>query len=466
VPGVKTILTLFSGGGLADVGAKAAGFQPVGAVEWDPAIAGVYRANHGDHVQVASVEEVGYRQYAGVDAVWASPCCTNASVANSEGKETEQDRSAARAVARCLAECRPPLFVLENVWGYREFDSFGLILRGLWELGYRFAFEHVNAADYGVPQTRRRLILRAWRREENVPMLVPTHCEGGRGGGLFDGEWGLLPWNGWYAAVEDLLPGCPESRLAEWQLKRLPERLETLLVHPSACNERFCASRSSEPSFTTVCGTNLPRAVLVDGQVLTVHGDPICREGTEPALGVFASANHGMPKAVLVPCTSTLDVRQGEDPSAAVMATVCAKAAMPRAVLIESKNANQQFGDGLRQPNEPATTVITDAKPSHQPKALLVGEQAGLKVDGQRQPQAAGAADPAFTIRAGENGGGYPKALLEGCRVVQLTPRCLARFQSVPDEYALPEKRSLACRVVGNGVPSLLAQRVLESFDV
>ncbi|HEX6608237.1 MAG TPA: DNA cytosine methyltransferase [Chloroflexia bacterium] len=49
-------------------------------------------------------------------------------------------------------------------------------------------------------------------------------------------------------------------------------------------------------------------------------------------------------------------------------------------------------------------------------------------------------------------------------RFTHQTPRTLARFQSVPDSYQLPDKAALACRVLGNGVPCLVAQRVTESL--
>jgi DNA (cytosine-5)-methyltransferase 1 len=44
-----------------------------------------------------------------------------------------------------------------------------------------------------------------------------------------------------------------------------------------------------------------------------------------------------------------------------------------------------------------------------------------------------------------------------------MTPRALARFQSFPDWYELPERASLACRIIGNAVPPLLMQRVMEA---
>ena len=51
-----------------------------------------------------------------------------------------------------------------------------------------------------------------------------------------------------------------------------------------------------------------------------------------------------------------------------------------------------------------------------------------------------------------------------GCgRVVRMTPRCLARFQSFPDEYELPSQ-GLAGKVIGMAVPPLMCQRIVERF--
>ena len=46
-----------------------------------------------------------------------------------------------------------------------------------------------------------------------------------------------------------------------------------------------------------------------------------------------------------------------------------------------------------------------------------------------------------------------------GGRVVQMTTRCLARFQSFPDWYKLPDNNKVGSRVVGNAVPPLFAQK-------
>ena len=48
--------------------------------------------------------------------------------------------------------------------------------------------------------------------------------------------------------------------------------------------------------------------------------------------------------------------------------------------------------------------------------------------------------------------------------MVKITPRGRARFQSVPDSYILPDNETLACKIIGNGVPSRLYEIIARSF--
>lgn len=422
-----TLLELFAGGGLAGVGLRAAGFKPIGAVEYDADIAAVYAQNLGAHVQVASVCDVDYRPFAGVTLAHASPVCTRASVANANGGEEALDLAAADAVCRMLREARPLWFTMENVWGYREFESYRNIVRELMALGYQWRVEHVNAANYGVPQTRKRLILRARRDGRNVGPLPQTHCQGGRQAGFLDE--GLSPWVGWYAAIEDLLDTLPESKFADWQLKRLPEHLKSCLVKSKNANQQFGDGR---------------------------------REVDEPATTVVAygSAAH-RPKALLVPgVLSGCDIpRQAHEPSSCVVG--CSKTASPKAWLLEGKPLNYAGSLAVTVGLSPAPTV-TASEPRHPKRALLIDGDGNRS----REPTMLEAVDPSMTVQAwhGRRPVQMPRAWQETGRVVAMTPRALARFQSVPDTYELPEKNSLACKIIGNGVPCLLAQHIGESF--
>ena len=462
---MPTLVTLFSGGGLADVGYRAAGFEPIGAVEFEASIAEWYVRNLGDHCRIASVSDVDYRPWAGVDLLHVSPPCTNASVANQKAGETEQDLENAAAVCRALREMRPRWFVLENVTGYAKFKSYRQVLITLLELGYACSESVENSADYGVPQTRKRLFLRAVR-SGRVPELRPTHCKGGESGGMFS-EFSVPAWNGWYAAIEDLLPGLPDGKLAPWQLKRMPAWLKTCLVNGVHRTDADLTVRPLDEPAHTITSTAMrrpctaPKAVLVSNAA-TEYSDGL-RDPNEPAFS--ATGEQGGRLRALLSGEWDGPQREGralrafteDEPSSAVMSSTHKR--QPCAVLV----GNQQ-GAATETGREPM--MCQRDEQAHPVTASLHAKgklPVGVLIGDQRRPVAA-AERPAFTVRAGEHGGAEPKACLGAARVVTITPRCLARFQSVPDDYALPEKNSLACKIIGNGVACTMAQVIGEAF--
>lgn len=370
--------TLFSGGGGVEALLRTR-INFVHAVEYDAQIAAVYAASIGPHVQVARVEDVDYSLWGALDYLHASPVCKEYSAAKTKGAEGEGDLSSAAAVVRCLDATQPRVFTLENVSAYQHGQAFRRIVSWLNHNGYMWHADVLNAADFGVPQTRRRLILRAVR-DALLPTLPPP-----------------VRWVGWYQAIEDLIPSLPESQFAPWQLARLPEEMtQTLIIGGANTNIENPTSKprlADQPMFTIASGRRCeplaPCAFIVDGQ-------------TNDA-GACITVPHS--DAPMYTVSASCDRRPA------------------RAWLVESKNANQQYGDGMRRDDEPATTVVTDHKPSHAPKGWLASG-----------------------------------------RVVRMTPRALARFQSFPDSYVLPEKASLACTVIGNAVPSLMMQEIVRQL--
>lgn len=414
---MSPLLSLFAGGGLADLGAQQAGYQPVAAVEYDAAIAGVYAANLGDHITVARVQDVDYRPWAGVDAVWASPSCVRASVANQNAGEAPEDLECAAAIIRCLHETRPRVFALENVGPYRKFDAYRAIVAALLDMGYCVHQQMVNAADHGVPSTRRRLILRARRDGKEIISLERTHCDGGEQATLFGP--GRLPWVGWYEAIEDLIPTLPVSRLANWQMARLPADLRTMLVSNSA----------------------------------TQWGDGT-RDAPAPALSVTGQ-HAGRLRAVLAPVNSSYEAvlidgdgnrcRAERDPAPTVLGRGD-KSIPPRAVLVDGQQISGAGSAGPpmhRRDDEPCYAVVSGTGiKGGGARAVLIGSYG---MDGHQPREADEPAPAAPAVQASEGDRGHARAVA-GHVVVQMTPRALARFQSVPDTYALPEKRALACR--------------------
>lgn len=401
-----SLVTLFSGGRYFDVGAHAAGFESVLAVEYHEKICEAASVNFTDKaLRCADVRDVDYRSFFGVDALHASPVCTRASVANPSAVESELDRECGEATARAIREIRPKIFTLENVRGYLAFDAYRLITQALRDCDYVYE-EHVrNSADWGVPQTRERLIVRAVRRDVSryLPEFVPTHGNAktiNRGEmDLFSGKM-LLPWNGWYGAVADLLPRCHETTLAPWQIARLGADItDSVLMRPKKYGPEERGEGyfyPDETSATLLQDNPFLRAVLIPGIPTDYSHDSI-------------NALDGSGNAPIVTAS------QPKHPM--------------RAVLMSDQSASAGEGVGSRSHDEPAHTVAT--------------------------------ANHTRTIRA----------VLSDCKVVALAPegdpvRCMARFQAIPDWYILPKSRKLASTMVGNGVPSLLAQRIMESLKV
>lgn len=114
-----------------------------------------------------------------------------------------------------------------------------------------------------------------------------------------------------------------------------------------------------------------------------------------------------------------------------------------------------------RHRDEPANTIV--ANHSRRPmRAILVGGQyarPASKGDEARPVQTRDLAEPAFTVTA-VNKGDWRGQLSPG-RIVQMTPRALARFQSFPDSYQLSGNRRLDCKVIGMAVPPLLYEKLV-----
>lgn len=236
---MSSIATLFSGGEGVGVGARLAGLQHLWGIEIDDAVAQVAR-NNGFSVQTTDILTADPSKYQVPTVLHASPPCISYSLANKNRQETANDIALAKAVARFIKKLHPQFFILENVWGYRLSESWRIISDCLTRTGYWFDLSHVNAADFGVPQTRRRMIVRA-SAGYKIPALPQPE-----------------PWISWYSAIEDLISSLPETQLAPWQKAGLNLTNTTLIDsagYPGADGVRIPVTRcSSSPANTILVG--------------------------------------------------------------------------------------------------------------------------------------------------------------------------------------------------------------------
>lgn len=190
-----TAISLFSGVGGMDLGVSRAGFEVRAAVEYEADAAASLRANHffgrPDAVADRSILDVPTGEIldraslapGGVDLVFGGPPCTPFSKSGYwlEYKREGRDPNASLLdeFVRVVSEARPKALLLENVHGlaFRNHNAgpFGRLLGALEALGYGLRWNVLNAADYGVPQLRKRLFLYGVLGGRAPYLPAPTH---------------------------------------------------------------------------------------------------------------------------------------------------------------------------------------------------------------------------------------------------------------------------------------------------
>lgn len=198
------LLDLFSGCGGLSLGFSAAGFEITAAVENDPTAATSYGGNFhaGDrlHASARDITEttpgqlirelkLGRLTEAFDVVIGGPPCQAFARVGRSKLREIEAHPEAFRHDPRAklfapyltyVKSCRPIAILMENVPDVMNFGGHNVpeeVCEVLDELGYVCAYTLLNAAFYGVPQTRERMFLIAYHREiaDSVSFPQPTH---------------------------------------------------------------------------------------------------------------------------------------------------------------------------------------------------------------------------------------------------------------------------------------------------
>ena len=204
------LIDLFAGcGGMTRGFLDSERFESVFAVELDPDAAATYRENFGDHVAEVPIEDVA--KFRSADVVIGGPPCQGFSPLNRDAVGFER-RGLWREYLRALEQVQPRAFVMENVpellasSEYAEFKR-----RAENRLGFTVDEQILNAADFGVPQRRRRAIAIGVRDGE-VPWPEKTHAEPGTSSELPD-------WVSFRTAVEGL-PLSPDGK--GWHRARNP----------------------------------------------------------------------------------------------------------------------------------------------------------------------------------------------------------------------------------------------------
>ena len=155
---------IFCGAGGGSAGARAAGVEMVAGVDMCSTATATFAANFPKaHVVTSRLEDLPMddfkRQIGPVDLLLASPECRNHTCAKGSAPRDEASRATAMQVVRYARLFRPRWLVLENVVYMRPWSRYQELKSSLEELDYDLAEHTLDASEFGVPQTRRRLFL-------------------------------------------------------------------------------------------------------------------------------------------------------------------------------------------------------------------------------------------------------------------------------------------------------------------
>ena len=165
-----TALDLFSGCGGLTLGLKQGGFKVLGAVDIDPLSVETYRANHKEvtvwdtdirDLAPAQIQSTLGIEPGDLDLVAACPPCQGFSTMRTlNGALVVDDprNDLLLEILRFVDVLRPRAVMIENVPGLAQDNQFCVFRKRMEDAGYLGDQNVINAAEYGVPQRRRRLI--------------------------------------------------------------------------------------------------------------------------------------------------------------------------------------------------------------------------------------------------------------------------------------------------------------------
>ena len=205
IEGLK-IASVFAGTGGLDLGFIKAGHQIVLANDWDKDSAQSYIKNIGDHMICGDVSDIPASKIPSIDVLAGGLPCQGFSNANVNKVDGDARNDLYAQFVRIILAKKPKFFLIENVRGMLSLhggEAFRKIVVALDEAGYDVNYKVLNAADYGVPQTRIRLFVvgvkKTLANRYRYIFPPPTHSK-------FPDETGLLPW----VSVGEALRDIPE----------------------------------------------------------------------------------------------------------------------------------------------------------------------------------------------------------------------------------------------------------------
>ncbi|MBF0559669.1 MAG: DNA cytosine methyltransferase [Nitrospirae bacterium] len=176
------VVSLFSGAGGLDLGFIKAGHNIIWANDNFQDAVKTYRKNIGNHIVCADFSTISSDEIPDHDILIGGFPCQGFSVANAKRGEHDKRNKLYLELLRILVDKQPKFFLAENVKGIMSLMKgkiFEIIISDLEKARYKVKYKVLNAADYGVPQKRERVIILGVRTDVDFDLKYPepTHRE-------------------------------------------------------------------------------------------------------------------------------------------------------------------------------------------------------------------------------------------------------------------------------------------------
>lgn len=174
------IVSLFSGAGGLDLGFEKAGFNIIYANEFDKTIWATYEKNHQAYLDKRDIRCISSAEIPDCDGIIGGPPCQSWSEAGALRGINDARGQLFYDYIRIIKDKQPKFFVAENVSGmladlHRQ--AVKNIIEGFEQAGFNISVTLVNAADYGVPQDRKRVFYVGIRKDLNCLYQFPAAFE-------------------------------------------------------------------------------------------------------------------------------------------------------------------------------------------------------------------------------------------------------------------------------------------------
>ena len=265
-------IDLFSGAGGLTIGLKRAGWGCTLALEVVKDACATYRKSFPNVTLIEDdIKKIDFSPFRGkVSLVAGGPPCQPFSVAGYQ-KASEDSRDMIPEFIRAVKEVAPDAFLMENVPGLlnaKHNEYYSDITGQLRDLGYEVVDDILNAADFGVPQYRRRLFIIGTRGFSFV-FPKPTHGPG------------LKPYTSAKKALENMQECEPNKAIVTYAKTPVlrPSPWAGMLVNGGG---RPINLSAPSPTIPASAGGNRTHIVDKDGVLLNYHsylmegGVPLC----------------------------------------------------------------------------------------------------------------------------------------------------------------------------------------------